>query len=202
VRRVDNFDRIADGIQLAGWIIVPDFIEPQTLRGLRGECRELATGGALRKAAVGKDANRRIREEIRGDEIFWLDDAGTCGSRMQCLNHFEQLRLALNRRLQLGLFEFECHYARYAPGASYRRHYDRFHGDARRILSSVLYLNADWRSGDGGELRLHLDDAQCAHVDVSPTGGTLVLFLSERFAHEVLPARCERLSLTGWFRAR
>jgi len=37
---------------------------------------------------------------------------------------------------------------------------------------------------------------------VHPTGGTLVLFLSERFAHEVLPAKRERLSLTGWFKSR
>ena len=32
-----------------------------------------------------------------------------------------------------------------------------------------------------------------------PEGGTLVCFLSDRFHHEVLPARRERLSITGWF---
>jgi SM-20-related protein len=39
-------------------------------------------------------------------------------------------------------------------------------------------------------------------LDVLPEGGTLVAFLSERFQHEVLPARRERLALTGWFRRR
>jgi SM-20-related protein len=34
---------------------------------------------------------------------------------------------------------------------------------------------------------------------VLPEGGTLVCFLSDRFHHEVLPARRERLSVTGWF---
>jgi SM-20-related protein len=37
---------------------------------------------------------------------------------------------------------------------------------------------------------------------VSPCAPTLVAFLSERFEHEVLPARRERLSLTGWFGRR
>jgi len=200
---MDSFERIAESIRIAGWIALADFIGPQTIHALREECRRLAASGAMRRAAVGKSANRRVREDLRSDEIFWLDEAQATESQMQCLTHFEQVRLALNRRLQLGLFEFECHYARYAPGAFYRRHYDRFHGDGQRILSSVLYLNSNWSSGDGGELRLHVGDAQCpGHVDLCPAGGTLVLFLSDRFAHEVLPARRERLSLTGWFKAR
>jgi SM-20-related protein len=35
---------------------------------------------------------------------------------------------------------------------------------------------------------------------VIPQLNTLVLFLSERFPHEVLPAKRVRYSLTGWFR--
>jgi SM-20-related protein len=37
---------------------------------------------------------------------------------------------------------------------------------------------------------------------VLPQGGRLVAFLSDRFEHEVLPARRERMSFTGWFRRR
>jgi len=48
-----------------------------------------------------------------------------------------------------------------------------------------------------------LDREQSANYqDVPPEGGTLVCFMSERFWHEVLPARRLRLSLTGWFRRR
>lgn len=152
---------------------------------------------------TGNSANHRIQPDIRSDEILWLDAAQGAEERQHCLARFEQLRLALNLRLQLGLFEFECHYARFAPGTFYRKHFDRFRGDARRIVSSVLYLNESWEPGDGGELRLHLGEGEDANVvDVQPANGTLVLFLSERFAHEVLPVRRERLSLTGWFRAR
>ncbi|WP_255856521.1 2OG-Fe(II) oxygenase [Marinobacterium rhizophilum] len=35
---------------------------------------------------------------------------------------------------------------------------------------------------------------------VEPCYGTLVVFLSDRFPHEVLPARRQRLSLAGWYR--
>jgi len=39
-------------------------------------------------------------------------------------------------------------------------------------------------------------------VDVEPRLGTLVVFLSELFPHEVLPSNRDRLSLTGWFLER
>jgi SM-20-related protein len=113
---------------------------------------------------------------------------------------FEELRRACNRTLTLGLFEFECHYALYPPGASYSRHRDRFRDDDARVLSCVLYLNEDWRSGDGGALRLHLDHKD--PLDIAPVGGTLVAFLSGAFDHEVLPARRARIALAGWFRRR
>ena len=200
---MENFDRASESISTKGWLILPDFIDQETVAALRDECRQLAATGMFREAAVGNNANHKIRPDIRSDEILWLEAAQGNDGLQRCLARFEQLRLALNRQLQLGLFEFECHYARYAPGAFYRKHFDRFRGDARRILSSVLYLNDGWKNGDGGALRLFLGDGENAdHVDVQPVGGTLVLFLSERFAHEVLPANRERLSLAGWFRAR
>jgi uncharacterized membrane protein len=72
--------------------------------------------------------------------------------------------------------------------------------DDARVLSCVLYLNIGWSAQDGGTLRIHLDDGQ--RYDVLPIGGTLVCFLSERFEHEVLPAKRDRVALTGWFRQR
>ncbi len=200
---MENFGLVSETISIEGWVVQPDFIEQETITALREECCQLAAAGTFRAAAVGNNADHRMRPDIRRDEILWLDAAQGNAGRHRCLARFEQLRLALNRHLQLGLFEFECHYARYAPGAFYRKHFDRFRNDGRRTLSSVLYLNDGWKNGDGGALRLHLDDrGSTYHVDVQPAGGTLVLFLSDRFAHEVLPARRERLSLTGWFRTR
>jgi SM-20-related protein len=114
----------------------------------------------------------------------------------------DTLRRSLNRRLLLGMDEFEAHYALYAAGTHYARHHDRFRDDDARVLSSVLYLNLAWHDADGGALRLYLDAAvPDAHLDIYPRDGTLVLFLSGDFEHEVLPATRERLSVAGWFRS-
>ncbi len=88
----------------------------------------------------------------------------------------------------------------YPPGASYARHFDRLQGSDLRAISAALYLNDAWTPEDGGQLRMYLGGGRSE--DVSPQGGRLVAFLSDRFEHEVLPARRERMSFTGWFRRR
>jgi SM-20-related protein len=194
---------VAEAIAAGGWAVVPDFIESELILDLRAECRRLVAEGVLRAAAVGSGARRQTRSDIRTDEIHWLDEADATAPQRHSLARFEMLRLALNRELQFGLLEFECHFSRYAQGAFYRKHLDQFRGDRRRRLSCVLYLNENWGREDGGELRLHLNAGEAGKFrDVLPVGGTLVLFLSERFAHEVLPGKRERLSLAGWFKTR
>jgi SM-20-related protein len=169
------------------------------VHALAAELRAAWKAGALRPAGVGTGAGHRLQGGVRGDHILWLEAPGATAAQQSCLQQFEALRLTLNRELQLGLLDFECHFAVYSPGAFYRRHLDRFATDDRRTLSCVLYLNEAWGAEDGGALRLYLPDQ---HRDVLPRAGTLVAFLSERFEHEVLPAQRERLSLTGWFRRR
>jgi SM-20-related protein len=52
-------------------------------------------------------------------------------------------------------------------------------------------------------LRLYPNpDAPEAGIDVLPLGGRLVTFLSDGLPHEVLPARRERASITGWLKRR
>ncbi|HTU65230.1 MAG TPA: 2OG-Fe(II) oxygenase [Steroidobacteraceae bacterium] len=99
-----------------------------------------------------------------------------------------------------GLEDFQGHFAVYPPGAAYARHFDRLVGSDVRAISAALYLNDAWLPEHGGQLRMYLGGERS--VDVSPVGGRLVAFLSDRFEHEVLPATRERLSFTGWFRRR
>jgi hypothetical protein len=81
-----------------------------------------------------------------------------------------------------------------------------------RVVTAILYLNADdptpWsEQADGGCLRMHLgtmsgDDEGTSAVEVrniSPLGGRLVLFDSQRVLHEVLPTHRDRFALTVWF---
>lgn len=158
--------------------------------------------GEFQTAAVGAGGRRAVRPAIRGDEISWVTPPFPA-SMEQLAADLEQLRLALNRDLTLGLFQLEFHFARYAPGRGYARHSDQLAGSEARVLSWALYLNDDWRAEEGGALRLYVQgQARAPYLEFPPRGGRLMVFLTERFEHEVLPATRERLSVTGWFRRR
>ncbi|MBM3112721.1 2OG-Fe(II) oxygenase [Pseudomonas arcuscaelestis] len=192
--------RIVDDLATCGWSQQDIFLPASLTLALAAECRTRAAEGELAPAAVGRGATQEVREGIRGDHIQWLEP-GQAESCDQYLELMEGLREAVNRGLFLGLEDFECHFALYPPGAFYRKHLDRFRDDDRRTVSAVIYLNADdWTPDDGGQLRMSLKNGE--EHDVQPIGGCLVVFLSGDIPHEVLPARRERLSVTGWFRRR
>ena len=192
---------IVDDLTRAGWSVAAGWLPPSLVASLAGEVRRERAGGAFRSAGVGRDG--RVETKVRGDEILWLDRASATPAQRTVLGRLERLRETLNRELQLGALEVEAHFAVYPAGGAYAVHVDRFRDADARVLSLVLYLNDAWGEADGGELRLHLGPgAGAPFVDVLPRGGTLVVFLSDRFPHEVLPARRERLSLAGWFRRR
>lgn len=193
------FSRIASDLAEHGWSQQNIFLPDALTRELAEDCRQRAMAGHLVPAATGRGPGAQVREAIRGDAIQWIEPGeGSASDRY--LGIMESLRQGLNQTLYLGLESFETHFACYRPGAFYRRHLDRFNDDDRRTLSTVLYLNSAWLPEDGGQLRLYLPDER-TH-DVVPTGGALVVFLSAQIPHEVLPARRERLSLTGWFLRR
>jgi SM-20-related protein len=194
--------RIAENLEGSGYAVVPAFLDAEVCTALAAECRALAAAGSLRPAAVGRGAGRGERPELRGDRTQWLDPAAATPAQAAYWRAMEALRVALNRALLLGLDELEAHFALYPPGARYVRHRDRFRDDDARVLSSVLYLNPDWRETDGGALRLYLPHASPSPADILPRAGTLALFLSAEVEHEVLPAARERLSIAGWFRRR
>jgi SM-20-related protein len=192
---------LLDDLERKGWSVAAGWLSPALVTSLAGEvCRE-RTAGAFRSAGVGRAG--RVETAVRGDEILWLDPATASEAQGVALGRLERLRESLNRELQLGAVELELHFAVYPAGAAYAVHVDRLRDADSRVLSLVLYLNEAWSEADGGELRLYLEAGSAPpFVDVVPQGGTLVVFLSDRFPHEVLPARRERLSLAGWFRRR
>lgn len=180
--------------------MAPGFLSAAEAGALRGECRQAFTDGGFHAAGVGK-GKAAVRSEIRGDHILWVDESRAGPALQAALARLEALRQAVNLDLFLGLFDLELHFAVYPPGNGYQRHLDRFRDDDRRTLTVILYLNEDWNREDGGLLRFW-PEVDGEPLEIVPAGGTLVAFLSDRFWHEVLPARRERLSLTGWFRRR
>jgi len=195
-----SLDYIMNDLAHNGWSAATNFLPRETAAQLAGETLRLRQGSSLRPAGTGKGQKRTVNAGIRGDFLLWLEQPVLTGAQRDYLAQLEELRLAANASLQLGLFKFEGHLAVYPPGAFYRKHIDRFQNDSQRVLSCILYLNADWNEANGGQLRLYLDDD--SHIDVLPQAGTLVTFLSERFWHEVMPATRERMSITGWFTSR
>ena len=191
---------ILDALAGPGWCVAPGFLSESETAALARECRQAYDQGGFHRAGVGR-GQAEVRSEIRGDQVHWVDEHQAGPALKATLAGLESLRQSVNRSLFLGLFDLEMHFAVYPPGAGYGRHLDRFRDDDRRSLTTILYLNQDWTAEDGGLLRFW-PEADAQPIDILPAGGTLVTFLSDQFWHEVLPARRERLSLTGWFRRR
>lgn len=196
----DALAAILDALAEQGWCVAPNFLDSAQVEALRDECRVRHEAGGFHVAGVGGGA-AKVVSELRGDHIQWLERDDTHPAVQHYLTRLETLRQAVNQTFFLGLHELEAHFAAYPAGAFYKRHLDRFRDDDRRALTVILYLNADWLAEDGGQLRFWPDESK-PPLDILPTGGTLVTFLSERFWHEVLPARRQRLAITGWFKRR
>lgn len=192
------FDDIANDLRLNGFSVQPNALPSSLCLALRQTLLSL-DGSALKKAGVGRDSSNQINADLRRDEISWIEQSE--GPQGQWLEFSALLQQHLNRALMLGLFSFESHFAHYAPGAFYKTHLDSFRGQANRMLSVVLYLNPDWANEEGGEMVLYAeDDVRERLFTVKPELGTLAVFLSEEFPHEVLPAKRDRYSIAGWYR--
>jgi SM-20-related protein len=198
-------DEIAGALAEPGYVVVPDFLDETTGLALLSEIRASRERGDLHEAAVGRGGEKQVRSEIRSDHVLWLDPAELSPAQSRYWEALETVRASLNRELFLGLFDLEAHLACYPPGAFYKAHLDCHRGVSVRTVSAILYLNRDWTPDDGGLLRLYTDreaGTSGPFLDIAPEFGKLVLFLSADFWHEVLPAKRERFSLTGWFRKR
>lgn len=190
--------RIAHGLVTEGFVTVPDALPPAITEGLFQYVREL-NADSLRRAGIGRLTDHQLNRFVRGDRIQWLEPGHPAGTPY--LAWMEELRNALNRRLFLGLFDYESHFAHYPPGAFYRRHLDSFRGRANRVVSTVGYLNPDWPADGGGEMVIFDTDAPERELArVHPEAGTFACFLSESVPHEVLPTCLPRASIAGWFR--
>ncbi|MEO9216273.1 MAG: 2OG-Fe(II) oxygenase [Rhodanobacter sp.] len=188
---------MATALASEGWCVAPDFLTTAQTQALAEECRDMRDAQRLTPARVGA---LRTATPLRGDSTLWFQADALSAPQQAFTDRLDALRIALNRELMLGLVECESHYAVYPPGAGYTRHLDRLRDNDARVVSAVFYLNEAWRVADGGALRLYLADGSSR--DIFPHAGTLLLFLSAQFEHEVLPATRERMSIACWMRQR
>ncbi len=190
-----TFDSIADGLAEKGYAVVDGFLTPSEVSDILTHETFRQGTTTLKRAGIGKSQSLQINESIRGDYIHWMDKKTAPTPAKVYLDRLDALIAFLNPALYLSLKDVEVHFTIYPVGSFYKRHLDRFKTDDHRILSVICYLNEQWTDADGGQLRMHLADST---EDFLPLGGRLICFRSDRIEHEVLPARRERLSLTGW----
>lgn len=190
-------NRVADALIEHGYVVVNRFLPSAEAQALLQEIVSLPDA-VFKPAAIGRDSLQQLNMEVRSNTLHWLD--GRSLAQQQYWKAMEELRNGINRRLFMGLFDFESHYSHYAPGDFYMRHVDAFKGASNRVLSTVLYLNMNWSSQDEGELILYGDETQNILQTVQPCFNDCVIFLSDRFPHEVRPTQKDRYSIAGWFR--
>lgn len=191
------FDEIANAIYAKGYCVIDDAL-PAELQTLLASHAQQLSESQFKPAGVGRGGEHGKHNAIRQDSIAWIN--GDSEIESQWLVWAEGLQDALNQRLFLGLFSFESHFSHYKAGEFYKKHIDAFRGQSNRKLSLVTYLNEDWSQDDNGELIMFDQKGETIIERVLPKAGTLVVFLSEEFPHEVMPAGRDRFSIAGWFR--
>ncbi|MFM8914096.1 MAG: 2OG-Fe(II) oxygenase [Flammeovirgaceae bacterium] len=190
-----QLNQLADGLAEQGYAIIDSFLTDEQVTAIVGT--DGFKNGLLhfKKAGIGKQQEKQINESIRGDYIEWIEPASAAPPLQEYLHKLNDLIHFVNRALYLSLKDYEVHQTIYPIGSFYKRHLDQFKKDDKRKLSVICYLNTDWQTVDGGQLRIYLKEKS---LDVFPLSGRLVCFRSDMLEHEVLPATRERLSITGW----
>jgi len=197
-----ELDTIVDALVEQGYLIIDNILPGSLLNALLAHFDQLQSE-EFKAAGIGRQTDFQVQETIRADKIHWI--TANTAATTEFLDWMDVLRVGINRRLFMGLFDYESHFACYPTGAFYKKHLDAFRGkdgqrQSNRVLSTVLYLNKNWLPENGGDLLIYAEDGAQVIQRVAPVFGRLVIFLSEKFPHEVLPALRERKSIAGWFR--
>ncbi len=193
-----NYLSLAEAIRSKGYAII-DHALPIELETALFNHLVNTPAEEMNTAGIGREQQLMRNEFVRRDEIKWIEPESEV--EKVWLSHMENLRIMLNRQLLLGLFSYESHFAQYHAGDFYKKHLDAFNGQTNRVLSTVFYLNPNWQAEYGGELVIYDPENHNQEIErVLPEMGRMVIFLSEEFPHEVLPADRLRYSIAGWFR--
>lgn len=188
------YSKITDALVDDGYIVIENAISQNLSHSLLQDAK-IET--KFKRAGISNSPSLHIDSNRRRDRIHWLDDDGSV--RSDFLAFSDGLKEYLNKTLFLVLTYYESHYAIYNTGDFYETHVDAFKNSVNRVVTTVYYLNEGWKEGDGGELVIY-DEHNNFLKKIAPKADTLVVFLSEKFPHEVLPAKKKRYSIAGWFR--
>ena len=188
------YEKITDALVDKGYIIIDDALSPK----LTEQLLEIAkTQNSYKKAGISSTSKLHIDKRRRRDKTSWLNEDG--GIQSEYLLWMEGLKSYLNQELYLGLSYFETHFAIYEKGDFYEKHLDAFKNSKNRVVTVVYYLNENWDKSNGGELVIY-DENHHYLTTVTPHKNKMIVFMSDKFPHEVLSAKATRYSIAGWFR--
>ena len=188
------YSQITDTLVKDGVIVIKNALESK----LSGELLNFAKHEKdFNRAGISAASDLHLDNNKRRDKIHWLDKSSQ--EQIDFLAFCDGLKEYLNKELYLGLSYYESHFAIYDKGDFYETHLDCFKNSKNRVVTTVYYLNENWGEKDGGELIVY-DENNNFLTKVIPEANTLVVFMSEKFPHEVLPAKIKRHSIAGWFR--
>ncbi|MGZ4042202.1 MAG: 2OG-Fe(II) oxygenase [Bacteroidia bacterium] len=191
----DKITVLIESVYDKGYAVREDFFDIKESQELLSSLQKSET--QMKNAGIGKEKDYTHVKEIRSDKIRWLDKGENASIDKLFFDTMEYIKLALNRKCFLGLNTVEFHFAKYEPGTFYKRHKDIFNSDDARKMSLIVYLNPNWKEGDGGELKIYDEENE---ITVQPKAGTLVLFESH-IEHEVMMSYSNRYSITGWLKS-
>lgn len=194
---IQDWEQIADQLATQSYTVVDDFLSAEQVLLFHELSLQYYQSGQFKNAGVGRAHHYTKKEQIRGDQILWLDEHSSEPLIRNFWEDISLLRQYLNRTCFLGLHSGEFHFAVYPVGKEYKRHLDVFKDSDARKISVIVYLNPEWKPEWGGALRLFLPEGE---VDIYPLGGRMVCMRSELIEHAVLPVKKERYSLTGWLK--
>jgi len=186
------YEKITDALVKEGYVVIENALGQVLCSSLLDKAKKLKN--FLR---AGISARKKISTTRRRDKIRWLDE--DAGIQSEFLDLTQGLQEYLNRELFMGLSYFESHFAIYDKGDFYETHYDAFKDSKNRVVTVVYYLNEAWDHKSGGELMIYNEEENFV-AKVLPEADTLVVFLSEKFPHEVVKTKRKRYSIAGWFR--
>ncbi len=188
--------KILEDIETKSYSVCDGFISLSETEVLLSKIKELETQKLFKQASIGNKTEKQTNTGIRRDNIYWLEKDDESISFFS--NKINALVQHLNRTFYLGINDEEFHLAHYPPGGFYKKHKDAFKSDDARKISVILYLNKNWKKGNGGELKLYLANSE---ETIEPIGERLVIFESH-LEHEVLESKTDRYSVTGWLKSK
>jgi SM-20-related protein len=176
------------------YVIIDNFIPEELYSIIFSFFNERIAEDDLEKAGIGALGLHTVDKQVRGDYVYWINQERDLVLK-ELSSRVDELIEKIKRYCFLSISDFESHLAYYPAGTFYKKHLDQFKDRSNRILSFVLYLNPDWKTGDGGELIIHKEKEKIA---ISPLKTRLVLFKSASVLHEVALTNVPRYSVTGW----